>query len=81
MGPKVVPKELIPPVKFKRWAPDSLGPRATTKGLAQVCCNEKPRATIKNAESIKLKDPLFTAGIIANAPTTDNNKPITIPFL
>ena len=45
----VVPRELTPPAKFKRWAPFSGTPNETANGLAAVCCKENPKPTINNA--------------------------------
>ena len=81
MGPRVVPNEFMPPAKLRRCEPVSGFPRAITKGCAEVCCNENPNATINNAPKIKGNEPIFTAGIMANAPATEINKPNTIPFL
>ena len=52
-GPIVVPKLLIPPAKVKRCEPVFIGPNAIAKGLATVCCNENPKATIINQITLK----------------------------
>ena len=53
IGPMVVPKELIPPAKLRRWEPVSGSPKAIAKGLAAVCCKENPKPTINNANKTK----------------------------
>jgi hypothetical protein len=81
MGPTVVPKELMLPAKFKREAPLAGSPIFKTSGLAEVCCNEKPRAMMKNATSINGKDPELTAGIMVRAPRIEIPNPYTMVFL
>ena len=49
IGPIAVPNELTPPAKFKRLDPFSGSPKEIANGLAAVCCNENPSATMKNA--------------------------------
>jgi len=81
MGPNKAPILLTLPAKFKRLEPVSGGPKATTKGLAAVCCNEKPIAITKKAVNINPNEPEFTAGTMPNAPIAEMNKPAMIPFL
>ena len=78
IGPMVVPNELILPAKFKRCEPLEGSPMFNTKGLAEVCCNEKPKAIIKNAINIKAKEPELMAGIIVNAPMIERKRPYRI---
>ncbi len=83
----MVPKELIPPAKFNLCEPVSGSPNATANGLAAVCCNENPNATMNNAPKINAKaeespaSAPLTASIIAPAPKADKINPFTIPLL
>ena len=61
-GPMVVPRLLIPPASVNRCEPVVIGPNAIANGLATVCCNENPSATINKPESINGKEPVFAAG-------------------
>ena len=80
-GPIIVPKELIPPVKFTLVAPVAGFPNEIAKGLAAVCCNEKPNATKKNPINIPEKVFPYTATIIAAAPKAEKRSQYTILFL
>ena len=75
IGPIVVPKELIPPPRLTLLAPVFGSPHKIAKGLAAVCCNENPRATINNPTNIPAYKLASTATIIAPAPSAENNKP------
>src|ERR1700710_880822 len=79
IGPNKAPTLLTLPAKFKRFEPVSGGPRATTNGLAAVCCSEKPMAITKNANKINPNDPELTAGTIPNAPSAEMPNPNIIP--
>src|SRR5580765_1944583 len=81
IGPNVVPRELTPPARFNRCVPVEGSPSAMAKGWAAVCCNEKPSATIKKEARIAGNEFEFAEGMINNAPTTEINKPKTIPRL
>ena len=47
IGPIAVPKEFTPPAKFNRLDPFSGSPKDIANGLAAVCCNENPSATMR----------------------------------
>ena len=87
IGPIAVPKELIPPAKFNLCDPVLGSPNEIAKGFAAVCCNEKPSPTIKRAPKIYVKAEEspglapFTARTIAQAPTAESIKPLTILLL
>ena len=80
-GPMVVPNEFTPPAMFSRCEPESAPPKAMANGWAEVCCNENPEATTKNAPKISPNEPLLTAGIMHNAPTMEMTSPRIMPFL
>ena len=80
-GPKIVPKLLTPPARFKRVEPVSGEPKATQKGLTAVCCKANPIAMIKNEPRIRPNTPALTAGTINNAPTAEITRPKTMAFL
>src|ERR1700761_7139863 len=80
-GPNKAPILFTLPAKFKRFDPVSGGPKATTNGLAAVCCKEKPIAIIKKENKIKPNEPESTAGTIPKAPRAETPRPKTIPFL
>ena len=46
-GPIVVPKLLIPPPKLILLLPVLSSPKEIIKGLADVCCREKPQGDYK----------------------------------
>ena len=75
MGPRVVPKEFIPPAKFNLCEPVAGSPKAIANGWAAVCCKEKPSATIKNETSINGNEFALAEGIMANAPTMEMPNP------
>ena len=81
IGPIVVPSELTPPAKFNRCDPFSGSPKRSANGLAAVCCNEKPRPTIKREPKTKPKaeespgSAPVTARIIEPAPKADKINP------
>ena len=52
IGPIAVPKEFTPPARFSLCEPFSGSPSDIAKGLAAVCCSEKPKPTINNAPRI-----------------------------
>ena len=81
IGPIAVPKELIPPPKVMRWAPVSGEPSKAAKGLAAVCCSEKPNATANRPSNIPGKVLALTATIMMSAPTAEKSRPYTILFL
>ena len=80
-GPIIVPKELTPPPKFTLVEPVAGSPNEIAKGLAAVCCKEKPKATINKPISMPENVFPYTANIIAVAPKAENNNPKTILFL
>jgi hypothetical protein len=68
MGPRVVPKEFIPPAKFNLCEPVAVSPKAIANGWAAVCCKENQAQRLKNETSIKGNELALAEGIIANAP-------------
>ena len=75
IGPMVVPKELIPPPRFTLLAPVFGSPNKMANGLAAVCCNEKPKATMNNPTNIPAYILASTAIIMAPAPSAENSNP------
>src|SRR5574343_273930 len=67
MGPSVVPSEFTPPARFKRCDPVEGSPSTIAKGCAEVCCREKPNATMKKEPRIAGKEFALAEGIISNA--------------
>ena len=74
-GPMVVPKLLIPPPRLIRLLPVASSPSAIMNGFAEVCCNEKPSATMNSPSSIPAKTLAYTETIIAPAPSAENSNP------
>src|SRR5690606_21293773 len=78
IGPIVVPNEFTPPVRLILLLPVFGSPNKTANGLAAVCCNEKPSATINNPTSILTYIFDNTANIIATAPSAEKSNPYTM---
>ena len=72
-GPIVVPRLLIPPPRLILLLPVDSSPEIIN-GLADVCCNEKPKATINKPNNIPNVLNL-TEIIIAIAPNAENKSP------
>ncbi|MBN8786605.1 MAG: hypothetical protein J0I84_05905, partial [Terrimonas sp.] len=68
IGPIVVPKELTPPVRLSLCDPVEGSPSAMAKGLAEVCCYEKPKPIINNDTSIPANPPKLKESNRNNAP-------------
>jgi hypothetical protein len=75
IGPIVVPRELMLTAKFNLFEPVAGLPKFRTNGFADVCCSENPKAIIKKAPRINMKEPELTAGIMVKAPIIEISKP------
>ena len=71
----MVPIELIPPAKLRRFEPEWGSPNNKVNGLAVVCCNENPKAMVKKEIMIKFNEFISSAGIMSMAPATESPIP------
>ena len=71
-GPSSVPIELIPPARFRRWAPVSSEPRATANGWAAVCCKRKSQCYDKESYQYHAETRGFRSGHKGHAHCADH---------
>ena len=80
-GPIVVQRLLIAPPKLIRFPPVRSSPIKIINGFADVCCSEKPKATMNNPSNIPVNKLAYTETIIVAEPNAENNNSYTMLFL